>query len=113
MGKEKQFENKIKAYLKKRNCWLLKTWSNGIQRSGVPDILVCINGKFLGVEVKAENGKPSELQLYNIEQIRKAGGIAIVLYPQQYEEFQRLVTMLICNDEHAYMYQYVFDKGGK
>lgn len=113
MAQEKRFENKIRKYLKERNTWILKTWSNGIQRQGVPDLLVCINGKFLGIEVKAENGKPSDLQLYNIDEIRKAGGIGIILYPSQFEEFQRLVTMLICNDEHAYMYQHVFDKGGK
>ena len=88
---EKQFENKVKAYLKDQGCWVLKTWSNGIQRSGVPDLLVCCNGYFLGIELKAENGKPTELQLYNLEQIRNAGGIGIVLYPHQFDEFKTFV----------------------
>lgn len=91
MGSEKQFENKVKAYLKDQGCWVLKTWSNGIQRSGVPDLLVCCNGYFLGIELKAENGKPTELQLYNLEQIRNAGGIGIVLYPHQFDEFKTFV----------------------
>lgn len=94
MGAEKAFENKVKAYLKRQGCWILKTWSNGVQRSGVPDLLVCCNGYFLGVELKAENGKPSELQLWNIDKIREAGGIAIVLYPKQYEEFKLLIKRL-------------------
>lgn len=110
MGSEKIFENKVKKYLNERNCWGLKTWSNGIQRQGVPDLLVCCNSYFLGIEVKAETGKPSELQLYNIDEIRRAGGIGIVLYPQQFEEFQKLVSMLITNDiDEAYLYQYKFD----
>ena len=60
-------------------------------KDGVPDLLVCCNGFFLGIELKAENGKPSELQLWNLEQIRKAGGIGLLLYPHQFEEFKDLV----------------------
>ncbi len=91
MAQEKQFENKVKAYLKEQGCWYVKTWSNGIQREGIPDLLVCCNGYFLGVELKAENGKPSALQEWNIDQINKAGGVGIVLYPHQFEEFKELI----------------------
>lgn len=98
MAAEKNFENKVKKFLKESGCWVLKTWSNGVQRSGIPDLLVCCNGYFLGVELKAENGKPSELQLWNIEKIRKAGGIAIVLYPNQFEEFKEYIRYLRIND---------------
>ena len=92
--REKDFENMVKAFLKEKGCWFLKTWSTGIQREGVPDILACCNGYFLGIELKAQNGKPSELQLWNIEKIRKAGGIGIVLYPDQFEQFQLLIHQL-------------------
>lgn len=91
---EKQFETKVKEFLKKEKCWVLKTWSNGIQREGIPDLLVCCQGYFLGIELKAENGNPKELQLYNIREIRKADGIAIVLYPDQFDEFKRLIQMI-------------------
>ena len=94
MAAEKNFENKVKSFLKDQGCWVLKTWSNGVQRSGVPDLLVCCNGYFLGVELKAESGKPSDLQLWNIEKIREAGGIAIVLYPDQFERFRELIDTL-------------------
>ena len=56
--------------------------------------MICCNGYFVAVEVKAENGKPSDLQLYNIEQIKKAGGIAMVLYPNQFEEFKKIIFLL-------------------
>ena len=88
---EKQFETQVKDYLKKQGCWVLKTWSNGIQREGIPDLLVCCNGHFLGIELKAESGKPSALQEWNIDQINKAGGVGIVLYPHQFEEFKELI----------------------
>lgn len=91
---EKQFENKVKAFLKEEGCWVLKTWSNGIQREGVPDLLVCCNGYFLGVELKAENGKPSELQVWNLNKIIEAGGIAVLLYPKDFDRFKQLITRI-------------------
>lgn len=91
---EKMFENKVKAFLKHEGCWVLKTWSNGIQREGIPDLLICCNGYFLGVELKRDTGKPSELQLWNIDQIRKANGIAFVLYPSAFDEFKDLIHLL-------------------
>ena len=92
--REKEFEIKVKKYLQKNGCWYLKTWSNGVQREGVPDLLVCCNGYFLGIELKAQTGQPTDLQLWNIDKIRQAGGIGIVLYPNQYEEFKELIHSL-------------------
>ena len=95
MANEKNFENKIKKFLKDQNCYFIKYWGGGqFTKSGVPDLLICCNGYFVAVEVKAENGKPSDLQLYNIEQIKKAGGIAMVLYPNQFEEFKKIIFLL-------------------
>ena len=114
MAEEKQFENKVKAYLKEQGCWVLKTFSNGIQREGVPDLLVCCNGYFVAVELKASKGKPSKLQLWNIDRIRDAKGIAIVLYPDQFDKFKQLVEALQ-NKAHysAYCSQYFDFKRGK
>lgn len=89
--REKEFENKVKDFLKKEGCWYLKTWSNGVQRQGVPDLLVCCNGYFLGVELKNETGKPSDLQIWNISKIRQSGGFAFVLYPSGFEKFKSLI----------------------
>lgn len=95
MAAEKQFENKIKAFLKEQGTWFIKYWAGSkFTKDGVPDILCCINGYFVAIEVKAQNGKPSPLQLYNIREIRKAGGFAFVLYPSGYEEFKKFVIKL-------------------
>lgn len=57
-------------------------------------MLVCCAGFFLGIELKSEKGKPSELQLWNIEKIKQAGGYAQVLYPDQFEDFKKLIRFL-------------------
>lgn len=81
MAEEKQFENKIKKIFKERGAWFLKTFSNGVQRAGVPDLLVCYKGRFIGIEIKAEKGVISPLQVREIVQIRKAGGYALEVRP--------------------------------
>ena len=110
MASEKQYENKIRQFLKQKGCWILKTWSNGTQRDGVPDLLVCCKGLFLGIEVKAEKGKPSSLQIWNIEQIRNSGGVAIVLYPDQWDEFTHMIDLLMSGNPNSHKIQYVFDR---
>lgn len=96
MAAEKNFENRVKKFLKEQGCWFIKYWAGSeFTKSGVPDLLVCCNGRFLGVELKGPKGKPSELQLWNIEQIKKAGGIAMVLYPQDFDEFKALIHKLV------------------
>lgn len=108
---EKQFENRIKQLLKTQGAWFVKTWSNGIQREGIPDILACLNGYFLGIEVKAKTGHPSDLQLKNVRDIRESGGIAMVLYPDQYEKFVDLVTIMdICPHKADWWEQTAFDE---
>ena len=91
---EKQFENQVKAFLKNEKCWFVKTWSNGIQRRGIPDLLVCCNGYFLGVELKAEKGKPSALQVWNLDKIRESKGMGMILYPDDFETFKELIRFL-------------------
>lgn len=94
MISEKSFENKIKKFLKDEGCWFLKTWGGGYQRSGIPDLLICCNGYFLGVELKASNGKASELQLWNIEKIKESKGVGLILYPKDFEIFKDLIHKL-------------------
>jgi hypothetical protein len=83
MAAEKNFENKVKAFLKDTGAWLLKYWGGAAYtKSGIPDLLVCSDGCFLGIEVKAPNGEPSLLQLVNLKKIRESGGYGILLYPK-------------------------------
>lgn len=83
MAAEKNFENKVKAFLKDTGAWLLKYWGGAAYtKSGIPDLLVCSDGCFLGIEVKAPNGEPSLLQLVNLKKIRESGGYGILLYPR-------------------------------
>ena len=91
MAQEKQFENKIKSFLKNEGVWFVKFWGGNFTRAGVPDLLCCINGQFVAIEVKAENGNLNELQKYTIEEIQKSGGLAFELKPSGFENFKEVI----------------------
>ena len=97
---EKNFENRLKKFLEDEGCWNVKFFDNAYTKSGIPDILCCCNGYFVAVEVKAPNGKPSELQKWNIKKINDGGGFGVILYPDDFYEFQNMIFML--NDRHDY-----------
>ena len=94
MAAEKTFENKIKKYIEDQGGWQVKFFANRMTKTGIPDILACIDGYFLAIEVKAQNGKPSELQKHHVQEIINARGLAIILYPQDWDLFVRLVKHL-------------------
>lgn len=94
-GSEKAFENRIKQFLKDEGCYFIKYWGGGeFTKAGVPDILCCCNGYFLGIEVKAPKGKPSALQIHNLKKIDESGGYGILLYPKDFEMFRMFIQQL-------------------
>ena len=95
MAEEKNFENRIKKYLDEKKIWYVKYFANRNTRSGVPDILACVNGHFLGIEVKATHGKPSPLQIYNQQKIIESGGTAVIAYPADWEKLKKIIENLL------------------
>lgn len=91
---EKAFEEKVKKWLKEHGAWYVKTWSNGVQRSGIPDLIICWKGRFIGLELKAEKGRASALQLYEIQKIREAGGMAEIVRPSDWDELKKILLSL-------------------
>lgn len=94
MGPEKIFEDKIKEYLASQGAWYVKFFANRMTKVGIPDILACVNGYFIGIEVKAQNGKPSELQIFHCNKIRQAGGFAFVVYPSGFDKLKNVIDGL-------------------
>ena len=79
IGEEKRIENSIKDWLETNNCWLLKVQGgSNAPSTGVPDILTCYKGRFVGIEVKTPSGRVTKIQQYHIDQINQSGGVAFV-----------------------------------
>lgn len=94
-GPEKRFEEKIKRFLTERGHYVLKYWGGGqYTKAGVPDLLCCVNGRFVAIEVKAERGRVSPLQEHHIGEIEKAGGVALVVRPSDWDYLCSLIERL-------------------
>lgn len=52
--------------------------------TGDPDYLLCVRGKFVALELKAEGEEPRALQQYKLNQVEKAGGVALVANPENW-----------------------------
>ena len=89
---EKTVENQIKRYLDRLGVWYMKVHGSMYQKAGVPDIIACINGHFVGIEVKRPGGKVSALQQLQIDEINRNGGCAFVAY--SVEDVQRKIAEL-------------------
>jgi hypothetical protein len=78
---EKKVKRKIVKILKDRGAYYFYPVTGGYGASGVPDIVACYCGVFLGIEAKADRKKnpPTKLQEKNLNEIDLAGGIALVI----------------------------------
>jgi len=88
---EKQFQNNVIEFLKSQNIYHIKIWGGGYQKAGIPDLICCIRGKFMALELKTEKGTPTVLQKYNLFKIQEAGGYARILRPSEFDRFKREV----------------------
>lgn len=77
--KESQLQKKILDYLEAREWVTIKIIT--ANKAGNPDIIACRpDGKFVGIEVKTEGGKLSELQKAKLNNIAIANGLACAVY---------------------------------
>lgn len=92
-------EGKVKAavvkILKANNIYYFFPATYGMGRSGVPDIICCVGGKFLGIECKAGTNKPTALQVREIQKIRDAGGTAMIVNEAGVDDVQYTLDTLM------------------
>ena len=79
MTPEAKVKKKVVAVLKQYKAYFFYPVTGGYGRSGVPDIIVCYNGCFIGIECKAGTNKPTPLQEKNLKDIQAAGGVSLVV----------------------------------
>ena len=77
---ESDITKSILKYLKTLpRCFFWKEHGGIYGTSGIPDIIVCIGGRFIALEVKTQKGKTTPLQNAAIRKIRSSGGFAFVV----------------------------------
>lgn len=79
MTPEAKVKKKVVAVLKQHDAYFFYPVTGGYGRSGVPDIIACHDGRFIGIECKAGTNKPTPLQEKNLKDIQAAGGVSLVV----------------------------------
>ena len=93
---EAKVKAKIKTILKAHGAYYAMPIGTGLGNSGVPDFLVCHNGKFLGIEAKAGKGKTTALQEKNLREIELAGGLALVITEENIDVLGMMLEAMKC-----------------
>jgi hypothetical protein len=94
MQPERRLVNRIVRYLEGRGArpFKIQGEEGSYQEAGIPDLLVCYRGLFVGLEVKMPGNKASPSQLHVMRTIEKAGGITAVVY--SVEEVEKLLAKI-------------------
>jgi pantoate kinase len=90
---EAKVKAKIKDVLKEEGIYYAMPIGTGWGNSGVPDFLCCVNGRFLGIEAKANGNKPTALQKKNLKDIELGGGYTAVIN-ENASDLQYLVELI-------------------
>jgi Holliday junction resolvase len=79
--REKTVETKIKDYLFQKGIYHFKVHGSKFMPAGIPDIVCCFNGSFLGIEVKRPGAKneQSAQQKVHERNIVKSGGTYLLV----------------------------------
>ena len=94
MTPEGKVKKKVLEILTSNGAYYCMPVTGGYGRSGVPDIIACFHGKFLAIECKAGKNLPTALQLKAINDIRSAGGRALVIYEDNLEELEFVIKFI-------------------
>lgn len=80
MTPEAKVKQAVRKILDEYGAYYCSPVGSAYGHSGVPDLIACYKGRFLGIECKAGGGKPTALQLKQLQAIKDKGtGISMVI----------------------------------
>lgn len=100
MGPEALFQKRVQRFLEK----LPRTFAIKVQqkaRKGDPDLIICVAGHYVAMELKAsEKAKITALQIHKLQTIANAGGLAMVVCPENWAVATRFLEKLLVTPQH-------------
>jgi hypothetical protein len=91
---EKKVKDAVTKILKAYNAYYFYPATGGFGRSGVPDIIACYNGQFIGIECKAGTNSTTALQKRELMNIEVSGGIPMVVNETNIEDVRGVLDSL-------------------
>ena len=90
---EKKLQDKVVRYLRERDIYYLNLYGDGRSGKGKPDIIACINGRFVAFELKVGSNDLQEDQKIHRLRIQRSRGLHYS--PYTFEEFKKIVEDLL------------------
>lgn len=91
--REKKLQDKVVRYLRERGIYYLNLYGDGFSGKGKPDIIACINGRFVAFELKVgSNGMQDDQKIHKLR-IERSNGLHYA--PYTLEEFISIVEALL------------------
>ena len=81
---ETQIKKQIKDYIRSIGGYVATVPGGAYGTNGTPDLIACVNGRFIGIEGKYGDGTQSGWQITRQAQIEAAGGIYLIAYSADY-----------------------------
>jgi hypothetical protein len=76
---KKQVKDVLDAFCHDNKGYYFYPAANGYGRQGIPDVICCIQGRFVAIECKAGRGVTTPLQDRELVRIRHAGGVTFLI----------------------------------
>lgn len=97
---EVKVKRQVKEVLKNLGAYYVMPVTGGYGNSGAPDFLVCYKGRFIGLECKAGRNTVTALQLHNLNSIKNADGVGLVVNEENVGELQSILINLVQGESH-------------
>ena len=76
---EGEIKDQVRKVLDEMGAYYFSPAANGYGRTGIPDVIACVGGHFVGIECKAGSKQPTALQQRELDNIEKAEGTGILV----------------------------------
>jgi Holliday junction resolvase len=110
--KEKWVKAQVVKMLKDIDAYYFFPVASGWMSNGVPDIIACINGRFVGIECKAGKNGTTAIQDKNLVSIKKNGGVALIVNETKLTQLEIILNGLSKQTHHIQYVQPISEGAG-
>ena len=89
---ERDLQSRCIGYLKEKGIYYVNIHGGGWGAKGSPDLLVCLNGRFVAFELKVVKNDLQDDQIIHKRRIERSGGLHFS--PYTFEEFLEILEEL-------------------
>ena len=88
---EGEIKDQVRKILDEMNAYYFFPAANGYGRTGIPDVIACVGGHFVGIECKAGSKQPTALQQRELDNIEKAEGTGLIVNADNIDNLKNIL----------------------